>query len=73
MLDIELNCSELLFSHLSALLEGFLKTTSHVESSLWVFITLTLKKSAKTFNCVLQFNKLAWLSREDLTHEEWLG
>jgi hypothetical protein len=48
--------------HLSALFEGLLEVTSHVESTFGILITLALEKSAEAFDGFLELDELAWLA-----------
>jgi len=59
--------------HLSALLEGFLEGTSHVEGSLGVVVTGTLEELTESVDGVLELHELSGLAREDLGHMERLG
>lgn len=59
--------------HFSSLLESLLQVSSHVERTLWVLVSLSLEEGSESFDGVWELDQLAWLSREDFTHEEWLG
>lgn len=59
--------------HLSALLEGLLHVTSHVESTFGVIVSLALEESTETVNGFGELDELTGLTGEDFTHEEWLG
>lgn len=62
-----LNCKSL------SLLEGVLKSTLHIESSLGVVVSLAFEQSLETVNGVAQLHQLSFSAGEDLTHEEGLG
>jgi hypothetical protein len=57
----------------SAFLEGFLKTTLHVESSFGIFVTSACKEGTETINRFLEFDELSGVGSEDLGHDEGLG
>jgi hypothetical protein len=58
--------------HPSALLESLLEVTGHVESTFGVIITSSLEECGEAVDGFGKLDELAWLSGEDLTHEEWL-
>jgi hypothetical protein len=55
------------------LLEGFLKSTLHIESSFRIIVSLSFKKSRESSNGLLELDEFTFTTGEDLTHEEGLG
>ena len=58
---------------LTALLEGLVEVTSHVEGLFGVLVTSTGEERAEAIDGVLEGNELSWVTGEDLRHMEWLG
>lgn len=52
---------------------GFIKVTSHVESLVIVFVSFSVKKSSESGDGFFDGDEFSWFSRENFTHEEWLG
>jgi len=65
-------CSLVHCFELSALFEGFLEATLHVESSFGELITRTSQEHLETFEGLCEFDELAGLSGEDFGHDERL-